>query len=225
VCNSGYVTIVDLLDVVPFGRSPDADNQNLPGWPLLSFCLTPRSIKDLAEVTVSLAVPFGLPESFLNFSGIRVEFDPYAPTVPPDRVVRIWRCGNAVPVSQGGDWDIHSLNCTTELDLNDDITLLRVVTDLHTALLVEQFDSVGLNINPLYCDGTPIIVNNVMDLMNARIDRNPSAPGIQEHKFLHALVEFLLMMPDSGGLPGVPEIPDCYDENLPGPCLGRISQI
>ncbi|MFH2008603.1 MAG: metallophosphoesterase [bacterium] len=223
-CSSGTAAVADLYNVIPWGWSLDPSNPQLHGNPLISFCLFPAELKDVAEVHVSIAQAFGYHELFVNISGFRVEYDPYGPTVPPDRVHRIWLCGNAVPEAQGGDGDIHSLDCTSALDLSDQTTLVRAVSDLYSLAFVREVAMVGVSIAPKYCDGTPIIVDDVLDLLNARIDRLPGPP-LDELWLIHTLLDFLGGLPDDGGIPGLPEIPSCYDELIPGPCLDRFVPI
>jgi 5'-nucleotidase len=221
-CSSGTAALADLYNVLPYGRSLAPGGLQHFGWPLISFCVTPADIKVVAEMSASVFPAFGS-ELFVNISGFRVEYDPSGPTIPADRVRRIWLCGDAVPESLGGDGDIFSLDCTTELDLNDHTTLLRAVADLYSVVMMREVGPTsGLSFNPLYCDGTSIIVNEWSDLVNAiGIDRIPGPP-MDVLRPLHTLLDFLSGLPDESGVPGLPEIPSCYDESIPGPCLDRF---
>lgn len=221
---AGYAAFADVFNVIPLGISPDPANQNSLGWPMISFWLTPKEIKEIAEVSVSLSVSFGLEDAFICFSGIRVEYDPYGPTMPPDRVLRVWLCGNALPAFAGGDEDTFSENCSTELDLTDETTLYRVVTDLYNIFFIRQLEDAGLHIEPKYADGSPIIINDTMDIMDARIDLDPFTPGIQELKPWMLFTQFLLMVfPDNNGIPGIPEITGVYDAT--GAAMGRFIEV
>lgn len=221
-CSSGTAAVADLYNVLPYGRSLAPGSLQHFGWPLISFCVTPADIKAVAEMSVSVSGAFGMSELFINISGVRIGYDPFGPTLPPDRVKQILLCGDAVPESLGGDGDIFSLDCTTELDLNDHTTLLRVVTDLYSVLLINAVGGqTGLPFDLWQCDGTPIFVNEWSDLLNASIDRIPGPP-MDVLRPLHTLLDFLTSLPDENGVPGLPEIPSCYDETIPGPCLDRF---
>jgi 2',3'-cyclic-nucleotide 2'-phosphodiesterase (5'-nucleotidase family) len=229
--NIGYATFADIYNVVPLGVSPDPDNQNVLGWPLVSIWLTPAELKDMAEVSVSIAAAFGLGEIFVCFSGMRVDYDPYGPTLPADRVKAIRLCGNAIPIVDGGDGDFFSTDCTNELDLEDDTTLYRVVTDMFNVLFLgEVKKQTGLIIDPKYADGTLIIPDGAdrMEIMNARVDMDgdPDNGVVMEMKSWMALLDFVTSeaFPDNGGIPGVPEVPG-YIYDATGIAMGRFNPI
>ncbi len=228
--NTGYATFADIYNVVPLGVSPDPVNQNMLGWPLVSIWLTPAELKALAEVSVSIAVAFGIEDLFICFSGMRVDYDPWGPTLPADRVKGLRLCGNAIPISEGGDGDYFSIDCTNELDLNDNTTLYRVVTDLYNVLFLGEVEAMtGLVIQPKYADGTLIIPPGAdrMDIMNARIDIDGDPNNeVMEMKSWMAVMEFMTCdaFPDNGGIAGVPEIPG-YIYDSTGIAMGRFNPL
>jgi 2',3'-cyclic-nucleotide 2'-phosphodiesterase (5'-nucleotidase family) len=225
--NAGYASFVDLYNVVPLGISPDPANQTMLGWPAVSFYVTPKELKAMAEMSVSIAPSFGLDDAFVCFSGMRVKYDPNGPTIPPNRVRELRLCGNALSALYGGDGDFFSTECDEILDLEDDTTLFRVASDLFSALFLTQLqEQTGLSIVPKYSDGTPIIGSDILDLMNARIDGDGDpSNGYQEMKIWMALLFYVLSddFPDVGAIPGIKEIPEVYDgTNIAN---GRISPL
>ncbi|MFH2005516.1 MAG: metallophosphoesterase [bacterium] len=224
----GYASLGDIYNVVPLGISPDPDNQNLPGWPLVSIWVTARELKDMAEVSVSISKAFGYTDLFICFSGMRVDYDPYGPTVPPNRVQAIRLCGDAIPTAWGGSGDYFSTNCTQELDLGDETTLYRVAVDLYSVLFIREVAMVGIDIEPKYSNGSPIIVNDSMDVMNARIDMDGDPTnGIIEMKPWFALLAFMTeqeAFPDLGGMPFIGEIPEST-YGATGIAMGRLNPV
>jgi 5'-nucleotidase len=224
-CACGYNTMADVFNVIPLGISPDENNQDNLGWPLVEIFLTPAELKLAAEMSVSIARRFRMDTVFICFSGIRVEYNPTGPPMPPDRVRRLWLCKNGTPPFFGGDADYYSSDCTTELDLNDTTTLLRVVTDMYTAMLVTAVQDVGLEIRPKFSDGTEINVDDLDELMTTRIDLDPG-PDVLEWKPWMALASYLrlpFVMQDATGLPGVNEMSPAYD--VGGEAMGRFIEV
>lgn len=222
----GYATFADLFNVVPLGISADPDNQDNLGWPLLSIYVTPAELRGMAEVTVSLAPALNMPDLFICFSGVRVTYDPNGPSIPPDRVRSIRLCGNALESFFGGEEDYYSTQCTTELDITDDTTLLRVVTDFYSVLYLTEVAQVGIHIEPKFANGTPVITSGPLDLLEARIDLDgdPNNGQVTELKTWMSLLEYVFSpaCPDLGGIPGLGEIPDVYNPDGEGSALGRI---
>ena len=95
----GVVTFSDLYNIMPLGMSPDSENQQAPGWPLVSIYATAGELRAIAEVPVSLAALSQ--DAFLNLSGIRFVADSSLPML--QRVTEVFLCDNSLPVSSGGD--------------------------------------------------------------------------------------------------------------------------
>lgn len=206
--NSGYATFSDIYNVMPLGISPDIDNQNAPGWPLVDVYLTGAEIKNVAEVSVSVAPTFNNNDIFLGLSGIRVEYDSTATAIPPSRVQTVYLCGDPMD-------DPFGVSCTDVLDTDpSNTTLYRVVTDLYTIMLMRMIEQAGITIEPKFADGTVVDLDDMADVMMTRIDMDPMEAGFQEVKVWGALLNFVtddMLFPDVGGIPGLGEIPSLYN--------------
>jgi 5'-nucleotidase len=210
--SSGVAAFADVFNVMPLGMSPDFANQNAPGWPLISAYVTANEIKQIAEVSVTVAPAFNMSTVFLNISGIRVEYDPNGNVQPPDRVRHVYLCG-------GPFTDPFSQTCNTELDTDDTTTLYRIVTDLYTLLSLNMVSQADLTIVPKHADGTPIDLNDMTDILTTRLDVEPATTEIEEMKNWMALLRFftdpnLALFPDNGGITGLPEITDNYEPGV-----------
>ena len=216
----GTTTFSDVFNVLPLGMSPDPTNQNAPGWPLVSAYLTAMELQQVCLIPPVIAPIFG-DQVFLNISGVRCSYDEAGPDLAAVINV-VHACGVALPQTAGGDEDYASTQCDTALDLADDQTLYRIVTDLYTLLLMDIV-TVVLDILPKHADGTPLDLTDPLDYMAERIDIDPLTDGIQELKAWSALLSFLRLWPDSGTSldPDLPDIPAAvYGPG--GSALGRI---
>lgn len=213
----GLVTFSDIFNVLPLGMTPDPANQTLTGWPLMSAYMTAAELRNVCEVPASLAGMVGN-SAYLNISGLRCEYDPEGPAMAT--VTNIYACGNALPEEAGGDNDVFSLDCVTELDQSDETTLYRIVTDLYTILMMDLV-ATFLPLVPKHADGTPIDLDDPMDLLSERIDIDGDVEGIQELKNWAALLQFVLSLPDDGGTPDVGDMPEAI-YGADGAALGRV---
>ncbi len=193
---TGLVTFADIYNALPLGVSPD-QNQPLPGYPLMSIYVTAAELRNICEAGLTLSRQLG-ENYFLNFSGIRVEYNP-ADAAVLQGVKKIYLCGDALPESQGGDNDVFCTGCDTPLDLTDTVTLYRGVVDLYALQMMPVVTSVGLPIAPKNAAGVPIDMRNPADYLRHRIDADPAADGIQELKEWMALLKFLNRTFPAGG--------------------------
>lgn len=199
---TGYITFADIYNTLPLGISPDA-TQPLPGYPLMSVYLTAGEIRNVLEAGLTLAPQLGS-DYFLNFSGVRVEYDiTMAPYL--QGVTSINLCGNALPAPYG-DQDLFCTSCDTELDLAG-TDLYRCVVDLYAMQMMHVITTASggnLVIVPKHADGNPINMGNPADYMQCRIDADPAKAGVQELKEWIPLLKFLgSVFPASGA--GIPE--------------------
>ncbi len=212
---TGVITFSDIYNVLPLGISPDT-SQPLPGYPLMSVYVTAPEIRNICEAGLTLAPMLGS-DYFLNFSGIRVDYDP-AGAFTLQGVTAVYLCGNALPAAYGGDEDIFCTDCDTALDFSDNTTLYRCVVDLYALQMMGAVTSAGLSIVPKHADGTPVNLADPADYMTCRLDAQPAAAGVQELKEWMPLLNFLgSSFPASGA--GIPAT--VYGEG--GIALGRIN--
>jgi 5'-nucleotidase len=218
--SQGVATFADVFNVLPLGMTPDPENQDAPGWPLISVYVTGAEIKAIAEVTTTVAPAFNRGELVLGISGVRVDYDPNGTTQPPDKVRHVWACGQAVA-------DPFSQDCTTEIDITDDTQLYRIVADLYTIMSMSLVAQAGLSIVPKKADGTPVNLAELADVLTTRIDLDPVATGVQEMKTWMALLQFFLdtnVFPDDTGITGLGEITSNYEPGV-GDADRRFNEI
>ncbi len=214
----GLVSFADVYSIFPLGMSLDPANQELPGWPLVSVYATAAELQQICLIPAKIAAIFG-PDVYLNFSGVRCGYDPAGPQ-DIGVINAVYQCGSTLPADAGGEGDVFSTGCGTQLDLSDETTLYRVVTDLYTLLLMDKV-TVVLDIHPKHADGTVVDLTDPADFLTTRVDADADADGVQEVKAWAALLGFLEQLPDAGGDPNLPDIPEAvYGPG--GTALGRL---
>ena len=214
----GLVTFSDMFNVMPLGLSPDPANQAMPGWPLAGAYVTAAELRNICEVSTYLAESIGSSSAYLNIAGVRCEYDPAGEDL--HTVTRVFACGNTLPTDDGGDGDIFSTDCDTELDLADDTTLYRGVFDIYTFLSLGQVTPF-FPLAPKHANGEEIDLSDSTDYMSIRLDVDHTTAGIQELANWVSLLMFLEGLEDTGGDPMLPDIPaDVYD--VDGSGLGRF---
>lgn len=186
---TGVVGVSDLFRVEPLGIGVD----DTMSYPLLSFYLYPSEIKKAAEVATSI-FPIKGGDYFLNFSGVRVTYNPHRMIF--DRVTEILieeEDGTYVPL------DTSSSNKE----------LIRVTSNFYNSSFIKIVGSQTKNILkivPKDKNGNPI-----QDLTTARVDDDPKKPGIQELKDWETLFEYTETFKDEDG-DGLKEIPEKYSQ-------------
>jgi 5'-nucleotidase / UDP-sugar diphosphatase len=177
----GKITVADAFQVLSLGLGKD----ELPGYPLLTFYVYGREIKDVLEVETTVA-PLIKKDAHLQVSGVRFTFNPY----------RMWfdRITSVQIQEPDGSY----------LPLNPD-RLYRVCSNLYTAKMIGYIGKVShgiLKIEPKDKNGLPL-----SDLKQAIVYINPKGSEPEELKEWIALVEYLQSFKDrnSSGLPGIPK--------------------
>jgi hypothetical protein len=190
---------------LPLGISPDTTQQSL-GYPLMSIYVTAPDLRNICEAALTVAPAEGS-DYYLNFSGIKVDYDPlYAPYFAGVRSVSLFDPS-----------DVFCLGDAEELDLTDTTTVYHCVVDLYALQMMDVVTSKGLQIIPRDQYGNVIDISDPSVYMAYRIDASTDA-GIQELKEWMALLKFLgASFPASGA--GIPEA--YYGED--GAVLGRIN--
>jgi len=205
---SGLQTFADIYRIVPLGISSD-ESQPFPGAPLVSFYLTAADLRNVLEISMTLAQLYS-PEFYLNFSGLHLQYDPAQADV----------FHGVTAISLCDEDDIACLKDATPIDLNDDVTLYKMVANFNLILAFGEIQDLlgflGLDVIPRDQFGEEISVDRLAD---RRIDTS-AEEGIQELKEWMAMVSFLLdhFPVDKGGI-----TEDIYGEE--GAALGRIQFV
>jgi 2',3'-cyclic-nucleotide 2'-phosphodiesterase (5'-nucleotidase family) len=180
----GPLTIADVFRTLSLGLGTDGS----PGYPLVSYYITGRELKDLLEVETTIS---GIKrDAHLQLSGVRFTFNPHR--IPLDRVTSVSVLG-----AQG----------VAEPLVPE--RLYRICMNYYTAQMVNYIRSVSyglLSITPRDREGRP-----VADLKQGIIDADAVAPGVQEIKEWVALAAYLKSFPDRDGN-GIPDIPARYEK-------------
>jgi len=165
---TGAVWFSDLYRTESLGIGPDG----LPGYPLVTFNITPAEVRAGFELDAAGALVDD--DDFLQVSGLKVSYDPARPLF--GRVTGLTLTppgGTAIP-----------------LDPTDTTHCVRVVTTIYVAGLlgyVGQVTGGALSVVPKQDDcATPIT-----DLSTVIVDANPLTAGLQELKQWQALVGYV----------------------------------
>jgi len=174
----GEITPADVFRVLPLGLGLDGKC----GYPLVSFYLNTRQIKQILEVSIFFSQILGN-KAFFQISGLRFKYDILRPLF--NKVVKIEK------------WNPEDKSYTP-LSLQEN-TLYKVVTDFLTMNLFSLFITLrDFKGNPLNIFGE--------GRKKVLIDINSSLEGIQELKGWKALVDYLQILPDlnNDSLPDIP---------------------
>ena len=192
---TGAMAVCDVFRAIPLGIG--FDETETMGYPLIALYIYPSELKKALEILTSI-YPLKGSDYFLQLSGVRFEYNPNRMIF--DRVTDIWL----------GD----EPNGYSRLNYGDaNKTLIGVTADIYNATFLKVIGSFTwqiLDIVPKHGDGSPIT-----DLKTARVDSDPTRPGIQELKEWAAVMAYIRQMPDTDA-DGVPNISARYK----GP-LGR----
>jgi 5'-nucleotidase / UDP-sugar diphosphatase len=178
----GPVTVDDIFRVLSLGLGTDGR----PGYPLVSYYITGKELKDLLEVETTVANIKH--DAHLQLSGVRFSFNPHR--VPFDRVTSM-----AV------------LNAVGAYEPVEPAKLYRVCLNYYTAQMVDYVRTAShglLSVTPRDREGRP-----VADTKQGIIDADRLTPGTQEIKEWVALAAFMKSFPDIDGN-GIPDIPSRY---------------
>ncbi|MCU0288173.1 MAG: 5'-nucleotidase C-terminal domain-containing protein [Acidobacteria bacterium] len=197
---TGIVSFTDIYNTVPLGKSPDS-TQLLPGYPLISIYVTGADLRNICEAGLSIG-----PDFYLNFSGLRVEYNP--------ALASKFQGVQAVYVSPPDDWITAQKG--QPVDIKDTKTLYHIVGNLYSLQMIAKVTGLGLSIVPRDVKGIPIEPGKYMLY---RID-SAHDPGVQELKDWQALYFYLSnFFPVTGE--GIS--PTIYGNN--GTALNRINIV
>ncbi len=181
---AGPVTVDDVFRVLSLGMGPD----KTAGYPLVSFYLTGREIKNCLETQSSVA-PIRKDYN-IQVSGAKFLYNPHR--VPFDRIYQIEIS------SPDGGYD----------PLQPD-KLYRVCTSYMTAVMLSKMGGIThgiISVTPKDKAGNPI--KNIKDSL---IDADRTQPGIQELKAWKCLADYLRQQPDLDG-DMIPDLPARYQQ-------------
>ncbi len=168
----GKITPSDTFQVLPLGLGLDGEC----GYPLVSFYLNARQIKQILEISIFLSRILGNKVSF-QISGLRFKYNIFRPLF--NKVVKMekWspRDKEYIPLS-----------------LNE-ISLYKVATDFLTMSLLSLF------VTPRDFKGSPLNIFTKKGREKTLVDINPFLKGIQELKGWEALVDYIQHLPDLDG--------------------------
>jgi 2',3'-cyclic-nucleotide 2'-phosphodiesterase (5'-nucleotidase family) len=181
----GPITVDDIFRVLSLGLGTDG----IPGYPLVSYYITGKELKDLLEVETTVAKMKN--DAHLQLSGVRFSFNPHR--IPFDRVTSM-----AVQSESGAYEPVAPEK------------LYRICLNFYTAQMVEYVRTASyrlLSVQPRDREGRP-----VTDTRQGIIDTDPLTPGNQEIKEWMALAAYLKSFPDTDGN-GIPDIPARYRQS------------
>ncbi len=201
----GIITLSDVYNILPLGLSPGTSRLP-PGIPLISVYATAADIYAICETGLTIA-PSLEPDYYLNFSGVRIDYDPsHASGLQGVKTVYLCPAQDPFCLSEG-----------TPLDRSDKTRLYRVAVDLHTLQMIqtlhERLAPYGFPLTLRNASGEPV---HPADYLNYCVDASPD-PGLQEMKGWTALWKFLAAMFPAGG-EGIPA--GLYGRD--GMALGRV---
>jgi len=195
---SGLQQVSDLFRVVPLGIGEEDD---APGFGLVSFYLTAHEIKKAFEV-VTTVYPRKGSDFFLQISGARFRYNPNR--VLFDRVMEVEIADSA--------------GAFTPLDLSSrNKKLYKIGCNFFVGMFIKvvgDFTSDILKMTPKDSSG-----KSIDDMAKALVDANPEVAGIQEAKEWTAFLDYVRRFPDTNGN-HIPDMPERY--RLP---QGRIDRV
>jgi len=195
VGSTGMVAAADAFRAFPLGIGPDG----VPGYPMMSFYITPREMKALGDLNVEVRMGHAPLEYYMNPAGMRYIYD--ATAAQFNKVIAVFICNDAFTTKQC------YMNGTL-IDITDTSTdnMLRVSVDYYVTLLLPQARTVltEIVIDPKRKDGTLVDMNNGAEVASLAFDAKPGdydedtgAPIVQELKAWVALILFISDLEDN----------------------------
>lgn len=220
VGQTGLIAAADAFKTFPLGIGPDG----VPGYPMMSFYLTPREVKAILDLNVEVRNGNAPLEYYMNPAGVRYIFDNTRAQF--DKVVAVFLCRDAFTTKQC------YMNGTL-IDVADTTTdnMLRISVDYYVTLLLPQARTVltEIVIDPKLKDGTLVDMNDGAAVAALAFDAQPlddtyaRDPEIQELKAWVSLILFIAGLHDdwshiglNGGeaTDGIPSVPArIYDKS------------
>ena len=203
VGQTGLITAADVFKTFPLGIGPDT----IPGYPMMSFYLTPREVKAICDLNVEVRKGHAPLEYYMNPAGVRYIYDDEGPQF--NKVIAVLVCNDAFTTKQ-------CYQNGTFIDVSDTSTdnMLRIAVDYYVTLLLPPARTVltQIVIDPKLKDGTLVDMNNPAEVAGLAFDAQPGdydtdtgLPIVQELKAWVAFVMFVAGLSD-----------DWIDEGLHG---------
>lgn len=183
---TGIQGFSDFFRVLPLGFGTD----DVPGYALVDFYVTASELKDVCEVSASLAPDYGC-NYFIQAANLRCNLDMSRSMFNRARTIDRW---------DGAQWvEMDTSSANTEL--------YHVAVDSYVASLMGilgglTFDAIVITAKD--AEGNPY---NSVDAM--LFDADPVAEGVQELKLWQALIAFAESQDDTDG-DGLPDVPERY---------------
>ncbi len=215
VGKTGLIAAADAFKTFPLGIGPDG----VPGYPMMSFYLTPREVKAILDLNVEVRNGNAPLEYYMNPAGVRYIYDNTRPQF--DKVVAVFLCQDAFTTKQ-----CYHPSYGTLINVADETTdnMLRISVDYYVTLLLPQARTVltEIVIDPKLKDGTLVDMNNPAAVAALAFDAQPlddqnqRDPEVQELKAWVALIMFIAGLHDdwiplglNGGeaTDGIPSVP------------------
>jgi len=141
----GALSLADIFSVVCLGVSPMEES---PGYPMIDFYLTAGELKAALEIGVSMG--FESSSFFLDYSGVKIEYDPNLPPFDPDAPLTTGRVTQMTfwdPVADAGllPWEDDYTDVIFDITVSPDPFSGRidepvhVATNLYIGLFIDGF--------------------------------------------------------------------------------------
>lgn len=179
---NGLVTFADLFRVVPLGIAED----QVPGYPLVTFYLTGREIKSGLEISAAAKSLLNNDDYFIQVSGLNYSFSTSANLF-----------GRVTATTIGG------------VDITADDTCHQVVATQYVASLLGLASTVSSGavvVIPKQADCSTAIP--VAELGQYVVDRDPATAGVQPLHQWQAFLGYVGAFPPNAQ--SVPTVPDTY---------------
>jgi len=176
---TGAIAFADAFNVIPLGIGPDQH----PGYPLVSFYLSPSDIRSGLELAAAGEVVGS--DFVIQASGLTAYYDM---SKPPFQRITSLQIG------------------TTPVALSDTTPCFRIVTTLYVGSLLPVVGSVSggaLSVAPKLKDCSTVITDMTQQIVTTGAGSNTS-----ELKAWQAFLTFLTSLPPGAG--GVPAMPSVY---------------
>ena len=187
--STGKLAVADIFRALPLGIG--MDDQNTPGYPLVTCYIYGYEIKRALEVVTSV-YPLRGSAYFLQLSGVRFTYNPHRMLF--DRVTDI------EILDENGQYQPLDYSRSNQ-------TLYRVAANIYEATFLQVIGDFTFNILeivPKDRHGSPID-----SLVDFRVDADPESPDIVELKEWVGLMEYIAHFDDLTG-DGLADIPDRY---------------
>lgn len=185
---TGQVWLADMFRILPIGIGPNG----VPGYPLVTFYLTPKDIRSGLELDAAAGDPFP-DQYFLQISGIKATFDKTKPKFA--RVTNLSK--------------VNADQTETALTLDDSTTCLKVVTTNYVAGLLSLLKTLTGGILEVTAKNETCTAPIDPRSSDIFVDADPTTDGKQELKHWQALLKYMTAFPDTDANQ-IPNIPPAY---------------